>query len=381
MANRRAVFAERGIQQRRAGEPRRHAVPAAQARLGAHRCAEQVHVVGREPETALVLGHRPLVVDRVHVSVVVAEGEVDRRILGPEPARALGGEPRLLAQRGVRHAVGVERAPGAGELSPGLHEGGVEADRALVVPDGAPEAGLIRPHPLCRRLAFEELVVGDEALGGLGAEHATGAVGQRHAQRVGHLGGDVGLHLEDIGERGVELLRPAGAGRLTRARVHQLGCDADAAPAGGLLPADGAREEIVGAELVGDGGGPLGRPAVLERAAARDHLEPADLGQLGPDLVGHAIGEVGVGGIPQVLEREHGDDAGPGIRTTGSRMGPPPGEEAADAEEKHCSEADGGAGLRRRIEGAVGGGSGVAGAARPSAGAPLRRRSWSSPRP
>ena len=58
VASRRAVLAERGIQQRGAREPRGRLVPAAQIRLGHRERTEQVDVVGREPESLLVLRQR-----------------------------------------------------------------------------------------------------------------------------------------------------------------------------------------------------------------------------------------------------------------------------------------------------------------------------------
>ena len=49
---------------------------------------------------------------------------------------------------------------------------------------------------------------------------------------------------------------------------------------------------------------------VLHRAAARDHLELRQRGELAAHRVGDAVGEVGVGRVAQVLEREHGQPRG-----------------------------------------------------------------------
>src|SRR6185295_2631900 len=104
--------------------------------------------------------------------------------------------------------------------------------------------------------------------------------------------------------RSVELLSPSGPRHLAGPGVHQLGHHPYPARAAGFVPAHGAGEEIVSAEVPGDGVGTPRGVTVLERAAAGDHLESADLGELGPDLVGHAVGEVGVGRVTEVVEGE-----------------------------------------------------------------------------
>ena len=148
---------------------------------------------------------------------------------------------------------------------------------------------------------------------------------------------------------------PARAGRLPRPRVHQLGRDPHAARAARLLPAHGAREQVVRAQLVGDLARPLGRVAVLDRAAAGDHLEARDLAELAAHLVAHAVGEVGVARVAQVLEREHGDDAG-ARSALGARAAVAPGEQQAAADQEAGGEGDGGdrasgGGMRRRAAG------------------------------
>ena len=74
-----------------------------------------------------------------------------------------------------------------------------------------------------------------------------------------------------------------------------------------LLPAHRAGEQVADAELRGDLGRRLAAPLVLARAASGDDLEARQPGQLAAELVGHAVGEVGVGAVAQVGERQHGE--------------------------------------------------------------------------
>ena len=167
-------------------------------------------------------------------------------------------------------------------------------------------------------LAFEIGVIGRQVRGRLGRELVAHAVAQRHVERTGHLRRDVGLHLEDVGERRVERLLPLGGRRGPGLDPNELGADPHPArPAGRLLPPHRGGEQVVGPELAGDLLRRLGRLAVLVRAGPRDDGEPGDLRELAAHLVGHAVGEVGVGRVAQVLEREHGEPLG-------ARCPPPP---------------------------------------------------------
>ena len=81
---------------------------------------------------------------------------------------------------------------------------------------------LVGAHPLRRSLAPQEGVVGRKAPGRLHRQLASGAVAERHVERLGHLSRDVGLHLEHVGHRGIEWLSPAVFRRVARAHVDQL---------------------------------------------------------------------------------------------------------------------------------------------------------------
>jgi hypothetical protein len=71
----------------------------------------------------------------------------------------------------------------------------------------------------------------------------------------------------------------------------------------------GGREQVVGAELVSDLRRLLGGVPVLERAAAGDYLEARDLAKPAAHLVAHAVGEIGVGRVAEVVEWENSDHA------------------------------------------------------------------------
>src|SRR6185312_11044606 len=91
-----------------------------------------------------------------------------------------------------------------------------------------------------------------------------------------------------------------------------------------------------------------GRSLVLPGAAAGDHLEPAQGRELAANLVGDPVGEVLVGGVAQVLEGEHGEEAG-GAGTGGLdlAMGAEPAEQDAETEDESDPDEDGGAAVRR----------------------------------
>ena len=89
--------------------------------------------------------------------------------------------------------------------------------------------------------------------------------------------------------------------------LDELRADLHAAAAAALLPAHRGGQQIAGRQLPGDLLRRLGRLLVWRRAAARDHLDPGKRGQLAPDLVRDAVGEVVVLGRAQVLEGQHGD--------------------------------------------------------------------------
>ena len=166
---------------------------------------------------------------------------------------------------------------------------------------------------------------------------------------------------------------PAGAGRLTRPRVHQLGRHPHAARAARLLPAHGAGQQVVRAQLAGDlasaawwsggtrascrGRSPRGpRPGRAWCAPRRSRRRRSRRR-----------------GVAQVLEGEDGDDAG-ACRRLGAGRAVPPGEEQAAADEEAGGEGDGrdgdgGAG-REAAAGRDAGGT--------AAAAPSRRRSRSS---
>src|SRR4029077_16716887 len=207
----------------------------------------------------------------------------------------------------------------------------VERHRLLVEAYGAPQTRWINHgHALRGGLALQEGVVRSQVPGWLGCQVAARTVAQGYVERACHLARDVGLHLEDIRERGVERLLPLGAGCMPRGEIHQFGTHAYAAdPAWHLLPPHGSRQQIAYPELAGDLRRRLPCVSVLVGAAPGDDLNTRELGELAPQLVGDPIREVPVGGVAQVLEREGGKHLGPRARVR-IRVGAAPGEERAE---------------------------------------------------
>ena len=139
-------------------------------------------------------------------------------------------------------------------------------------------------------------IVGGQVRGRLGRQLVPRTVAQRHVKGARHLGRDVGLHLEDIGEGRVERLLPLAGRSGAGLDLHEFGAHPDPARASRrLFPLDGGGEQVVGPQLAGDLLGRLGRLAVLVGAGPRDHREPRDLRQLAPHFVGDAVREVRVG--------------------------------------------------------------------------------------
>ena len=136
------------------------------------------------------------------------------------------------------------------------------------------------------------------------------------------------LHLEHVGHRGVERLPPAGLRRVPGAHVHQLrGHPNPTRATRDLFPLDGGGEQVVYAQLAGDLLLSLRGPLVLVRAAPGDDGEAGDLGQLRAQIIGHAISEIGVSRVAEVLKGEHGQP----LRTGGPGFGAgaQPGEQHA----------------------------------------------------
>ena len=136
------------------------------------------------------------------------------------------------------------------------------------------------------------------------------------------VAGDLVLDLEDVFQVPVVALGPdmtAGAG------IDELGGDPDALPGA----AHGALDDVVGAEFrrqLAD----VGRAALVGKGGvARDHVEPAVLGERGDDVLGQPVGEIRLLRIAgHVLEGQHGD-AGLGravldLRGDGPLRGPAP---------------------------------------------------------
>jgi hypothetical protein len=148
-------------------------------------------------------------------------------------------------------------------------------------------------------------------------EASARSLGERHVERLGHPGGDLALHPEDVGHRRVERLRPL---RRRARRDDELRADLHAPRAGGVLhEPHGAGQQVLDVELLADLLRRLRRLAVAVRARAGDDLETAEPGQLAAHLVGDAVGEVVVVRAAEVLEREDGHALDAGVDRRGRR--------------------------------------------------------------
>ena len=216
-------------------------------------------------------------------------------------------------------------ALGAGELGPGPREVAVPSHRLAVVLDrGVGHRGVARLEPPRKGFGAQVRVVGDDVGRRAGRELLRVGDAEPKAERLGDAAGDLRLHAEHVGERRVEALAPLGGGRGVGAHGHQLGGHQHPAHAVRLLrPADRPGEQVADAEVPGDVGRADLRAGVGNGAAAGDDLEAPELGELAAHGVGHAVGEVGLGRIADVLEREHGDAERGGGRRGRLRAGAP----------------------------------------------------------
>ena len=134
--------------------------------------------------------------------------------------------------------------------------------------------------------------------------------GEDEAGLGGDLLGDAVLEREDIGGGAFKGLGPEVA---VGASVDELGGDADAVAGAD----DGAFDDGVDVELAGDVGKWAAGALVGHDGGAGDDAKVGDTGELGDELVGHAVGEVLLGGVAgEVVEGEDGERADGGA--TGS---------------------------------------------------------------
>ena len=244
----------------------------------------------------------------------------------------------------ARRAVGVEQNQVDGQIRPGLGKAGIEPHRLLVLRDrpaklgravtGAAGGGRASPEKRVIRLRIPRRRLGEPLLR---------RARQRHAHRLRHLSGDVRLHLEHVADRRLERLLPLARRRAVAAHLHQLGAHLHPAGAVGVLgPAHRPGQQVLDARgRAAICAGVRVRAGVLHRAAARDHLELRQLGELAAHRVGDAAGEVGVGRVAQVLEGEDDDARGAAFGRGAVTDRPPPGEEHAEPDE-HADHQGGG---------------------------------------
>ena len=150
-------------------------------------------------------------------------------------------------------------------------------------------------------------------------------------QHSGYANRDVALHRENVRELTLVLLGPA---RLLGASVHQF--DDDAHPI--AIEPDAACNYARGAKLIRHGRGVNftilfgGRPA--------QQPECGDSGELSPDPLRDALGEIAVGRIGrQAAERHHGDEGQSRHSFKGRSSPPPPTGEAGQSDahdERQC---------------------------------------------
>ena len=195
-------------------------------------------------------------------------------------AHSLRCLPGRLSHVWVRDADVVQLCLYSGELSPRERERRVERYRLLVGGHRFMEClrRLVGAHPPRRSLPPQERFVGRKAPSRFHLQLASGAIGEGHVECLGHLSRDIGLHLEHVGDRGVERSSPAALRSVARPHVDQLRRHVYPARARSpLFPLDGASEQVVHPQLTGDLLLGLLGFLVLVGAATGDDLEALDL--------------------------------------------------------------------------------------------------------
>ena len=129
-------------------------------------------------------------------------------------------------------------------------------------------------------------------------------VRELHLQRRRDRARDLVLHLEDVGELVVVMVRPQ---LIAIGRVHQFHDH----PHLVALAQGAAGEHALDVQLAGDGGGGLLAVAVLRRGIPRDHAQTGLLAQRVGQFLADAVAEVLLFGIAaEVGERQYHDGAG-----------------------------------------------------------------------
>ena len=232
-------------------------------------------------------GHRQRP-QRVRITLVELD-RLSRRLLGL--FKSLGRVVAPFIRIGVSQCCSKERECGS--------KTGVECGCAPKQPLGL-AIGLIRELP--PELApAQEPVVGLLIVGALGDDALAVASAEIERERRDDVRRHVVLDGEDVGELPVEPLRPKVA---AGGCVDELGGDPD--PAAGLAHAP--FEHMAHAEALAD----LADVDVLalerESRIAGDDEELRELRQRGDDVLGNAVGEIFLFGIPaHVGEGQHGD--------------------------------------------------------------------------
>src|SRR3546814_487330 len=147
------------------------------------------------------------------------------------------------------------------------------------------------------------MVVGLQVLRTLAGETPLLVPRQLERQRRDDLLRDLVLDREDVGQLAVVPLGPEMAARLA---VDQLRGDADA----GASLAHAAFQHVAHAELAADVLNVDGAPPVDEGGVAGDDEQARDLRQIGDNVLGDAVAEIGLLGITAHIVERQNDDRG-----------------------------------------------------------------------
>jgi hypothetical protein len=188
-----------------------------------------------------------------------------------------------------------ELGPGGGEARVRLHRLGEEAGRA----------GQIRLLVAAAKVVIPPQV---EVVGhGIAGAHVGQRLPLRRAQGevegTTHPLGDVGLHPEDLGQ--LDLVRLAPQLAVVRDRDEPGAHPHTARARRSAIEVHTSLEHVSRAQLRADLlQGPVALPVLL-RAGAADDPKPAEAGEPAGELLGETVGEVSVGRVAEIPERQH----------------------------------------------------------------------------